>query len=219
MLVQNHEKVRLAIEEVFRNAAFREGLAETHGPSEGAGTLLLRLIARLIGSITRWFGELRADSPILFWLLYGLLILVALLLITHIVWSIASGLRGQLRARRASTEVRVPREARFHELRAQARRLAQEGRLREAARGLLLAMLALFEEQRVLAFASGWTNREIFSRLRPEPALAPELGAFARAVEWSSYGGGAPTVAEFQRMDEVVDAVLHARMSRSKERS
>ena len=94
---------------------------------------------------------------------------------------------------------------RYRDLREQANRLASRGEWREAARALLLALLALIEERKVLQLARGWTNREILARLVLPAGEGAALDVFRRQVEGAWYGGHALDREELAELAVCVD--------------
>ena len=203
-----------AVEEVFSDPAFREGLEGSHS---GAGSLLVFLveaIQRLFARILENFSGLQASSPLLFWLLFTVLVIVLLALLTHIVWTLAMVFRGAGGTEGGEEEaVSQERARRFAELRSHAHELAVRGRFREAAHHLLLALLSLVEERNVLKLARGWTNREVLDRLRAR-GTADELELFGGAVEKAWYGGEAVSRHDYGQLAEVLDRIAPAVVTR-----
>lgn len=193
------------MERVFSDPTLREGL---EGPTSGLGALLAQVRAK----ISEWFqrlvvrlGDLRVASPVLFWLLFGGLVLLLVLLLAHIGWTAYAALRATAPLR--DDEHPATRARQFRDLRREARDLASAGRFRDATRLLLLALLALIEERKVLRVARGWTHREIARRLSLRGAGAEDLGRFTGAVERVWYGGATPDAESYREVEGLLDRV------------
>jgi hypothetical protein len=205
-----------AVAEVFSQPAFREGLGATSGGLAELLAWLRREWDRLLYRIFDGLGELRVSSPVLFWALLAVLLLVLLALLFHIGWTLSLAFRGGGGEAGADVEDHTRRARRSRELRGEARRLALQGEWREALRQLLLALLALLDERRILHVAQGWTNREILARLRSRSGLGPELDRFGSAVETAAYGGRDVRGEDFAAFDRLVDR-LEARLGGDEE--
>ena len=94
-----------------------------------------------LANLDAWFDALRIESPALFWILMGGLLLVAVLLLLHAGWTLRAALRA------APPSEREPRErAPVADLLLEAERLAGRGAFLDAARHVQLATLeALLE--------------------------------------------------------------------------
>ena len=182
------QDVQSTVESVFRDPELANGLRP---PSElGSIGQLIEWARSVFFSWVDWITQLRVESPGLFILLFAVLVVTLILMIWHIVYTMRRvfGARtAEGRAPRAvESELRVRHSS---ELRARARELAEQQQFREAARHLLLALLAILEERRIVHVAGGWTNREILGRVAARCGGSAELQTFGRTLEHSSYGG------------------------------
>lgn len=193
-----------ALEAVFGQPAFARELARADDDALSLGQLLLRRLRELLKSFLEWFEELHGTSPLLYWLLFAALVALLLALVAHIAWTFRQAFALDLPASDEPDEVRE-KVRRYHELREQSTRLAAQGAWREAARLLLLALLALIEERKVLHLARGWTNREILQHLTLPPAEGAALDAFRRRVEDAWYGGHALDSAQLGELAVCID--------------
>jgi len=200
-------QVKRVLAEIFRDPAFRDGLGQTHGPKESLPAWILAQLARGLEAVGEWMQALRADTPWLFWLIYAVLIGLAVLLMVQIGRGLALGLRGSALRSAAARSVQGARTVRSRELREQARVLADRGEFREATGYLTLALLALFEEKHVLRGARAWTNREIFGRLRVADDFRSQLAEFERRLEAAAYGAMPIDAQTFQDLDAAVEEV------------
>ncbi len=118
---------------------------------------------RLLGWLAEWaewLEALRVDAPGLYWLVLAGLLLLALLLLAHVVWTVSLALR-------MPPPEPVPRgTGPGPGLLERAESLAAEGRFLEASRQVELATLELLLEQRVIELARSEPNRVLRRRLR-----------------------------------------------------
>lgn len=206
------ETLQRALEAVFGQPAFQRELERADARSQSIWQLLLYRLLEFWERFREWVSELHGSAPVLYWLLFSALVALLLVLVAHIVWTFRRAFSVVLPA---SDEPDPAREKvqRYRELRQQANLLVAQGAWREAARLLLLALLALIEERKVLHLARGWTNREILQRLKLPPAESAALGAFRARVEDAWYGGHALERAQLTELAACVDRcalLLHA---------
>jgi hypothetical protein len=202
--------VQREVEAVFSDPALQEGLEATHGGPEALLAMLYQQLRSLFVKLLSFLDELHAENSLLFWTIFIFLAIILILILIHMGWSLSLAFRDVSMGRWADEDSPADRRRRFHDLRLEARRLATEGRFREAVRLLLLALLSLLEERRVLTIAIGWTNREILARLRLRSALDTQLDVFRDRVEAASYGGAAVSPRDFQECDATLeDLTLH----------
>lgn len=123
---------------------------------------------RWLEGVLLWLRDLGDTSPFLFFLLLAGLLVVAVLLIAHIVWSLRVAMRGSPAATTAAT----PRASR--DFTAEAERLASEGDTLGACRALQLACLDLLLRGGTVELARHHGNATLRERLRRSP-LAPSL--------------------------------------------
>lgn len=200
------EQIRAALDRVFEDPELRGAIAGPHGVDAGG---YVQQFFEWLRGWTEWIDGLRVTSP---WL-YGLVLLALIGVLGLLVWHIAYTVRGALghRAEGQPVSAAVGDRVRDHrQLRAEARRLAAAGELREAVRTLLFALLALLEERRVVHVARGWTTREILARLAQRIGRGAELVGFASVVEQATYGGGELDAGRFADLDTAVDGFAAA---------
>lgn len=197
------EAVDRAVREVLADPAYAEALKARSGAMEEMLRWLSSAVPRLIGWILEKAVELHEAAPAVFWLTFLALSVLLFLLVMHIGWTLTVAFRRSpgTGAGAGDPEARRERARQSVEILDEARRLAIEGRMREALHGLLLSVLALVEERRILRIARGWTHREIASRLRvPEP-LKEDLRELHGTIESVWYGKAKATSDDFERCD------------------
>ena len=199
------EVVQREVEAVFSDPAFQTGLQTTHGGPQALLAMIFQEIRHLLLKLLRVLDQLHAENSAVFWTIFIVLAIILVLILIHIGWSLSLAFRGLPRSDRSAEDSPAERRRRYRDLRSEARRLAEEGRCREAVRFLLLALLSLLEERRILTVASGWTNREILARLRFRSAVSRELAAFRDRVETASYSGAALSLNDFQECDTTLE--------------
>jgi Domain of unknown function (DUF4129) len=202
------EAVRRAVEEVFADPALRP--QGSHGGGVSIAEYLQLLFRRFLAWVREFFTRLSEENPLLFYLIFALLVFLLLLLLAHIAWTLSlafRGPRGGAGDGEAALDSPAARARRFQELRQEALGLAREGCYREAIRTLLLALLSLVEERRALAVSRGWTNREVLARLRLGAGNAALAESFAGTFDRAWYGGAAGGQEDFDRCADFVDQV------------
>jgi hypothetical protein len=135
---------------------------------------------RWLESAILWLRDLGDTSPFLLFLLLGGLLVLALLMIAHIVWSLRVAMRG---SPESATRPR-PRETR--DFTAEAERLASEGDTLGACRALQLACLDLLLRGGTVELARHHGNATLRDRVRRSslaPSLRDELIAAIDALE------------------------------------
>lgn len=111
---------------------------------------------------------LQMAAPLLYWLTVGGVLLAALLMFAHIVWSIRIALA------KASPGALSPRAAGGPSLAAEADGLANQGRFLEAARRLQLAAIELLLRDRAITLSRSEPNRILRRRVQGAPLAEPE---------------------------------------------
>lgn len=190
------EAVQRELERVLEDPALQEGLGRSHLGTVDQGELLVTGTKSLWSAFLRWATRMNRQYPALPYLAVLLTVLVGIPVVAHLAWSLS------LAFRRAGPRAEVggpdadeaaARRRRSAELRAESRAHAAAGRMREAARALLLAFLALLDERRALVVAGSWTNREVLARLRLAPPVRARLQRFVDAADAACYGQLGPT--------------------------
>ena len=129
------EQIRaLATEILSRDEYFRPGVAE------GAWRAL---VARILGFLD-FLEALRIARPLIYWLILGVLLLAAGVLLAHVVWTVRIALR------MPRPEAREPTRPAGPGFLDQAERLAREERFLEAARRVELGTIELLLRRRVI---------------------------------------------------------------------
>jgi hypothetical protein len=193
-------EVQRAVARVFEDTELRERAFRRVGIDDGG--FVTRVIDWL-ESCLDWFEDLRSATPGLYWLVVIVLVLALALLVWHLAWMFRVAFRS------SSPEVHggepaAARRRRFGELHGTARQLAAGGKMRDAVRTLLLALLALLEERRALEVASGRTTREILGRLAARIGNDTAISGFRAAVEAVTYGRSSVDPQGFERLDRAV---------------
>lgn len=203
------ERVDRAVEAVFSDPDLRDALRPRGGGLAELLTYIRYRVEEFVRELFEKLYELHENAPSLYWLLFVGLCLVLVVLLGHIGWTLFRALRVESE-RGEREEALAARVRRFEELRRESRELAAHGDLRQAARLLLLALLALVEERRALAFARSWTNREIVARLRLGGASSDELQGFAATIEHVWYGGASPSAERYARLEAALERLARA---------
>lgn len=193
--------------ETFADPELAAGLETSHLDVQELPEGLGSYVAWVYQRILAWMRDLAIESPMALTGMYLLMVLLLALLVTHIVWSLRQAFRAGGEADPGPDEAAAALRQRSAELRAEARSLAAQGRLREATRLLLLLLLALLDERGVLEVGPGWTNREILARLRLPPGLAADAAAFVAAADEACYGDRAPDAGAFARLTGLVERI------------
>jgi hypothetical protein len=145
------EQIRtLAAEILSRDEYFRPGIAE-----EAWRVVLTRVLGFL-----DFLEALRISSPLIYWMILGVLLLAVLLLLAHVVWTVRLALRMPGPEARERTRPSVPG---FLE---QAESLAREERFLEAARRVELGTLELLLRRRVIELSRSDPGRELREQVR-----------------------------------------------------
>ncbi len=153
------------VRELAAEILAREDYAAGRVDLEGWERLL-----RWLAEWAEWLEALRVTAPGLYWLLLAGLLLLAVVLLAHVVWTVSLALR-------MPPPEEPPRGARPGPgLLARAESLAAEGRFLEASRNVELATLELLLEQRVIELARSEPNRVLRRRLREAALPDPERG-------------------------------------------
>jgi len=181
VLLPDDESIRAAVNEVLAR--------EEYARFRFMESDWIDSIARWIGSYLSWTRELSDRSPVLFGLFIAGLVLIALLLFGHVVWSLRVALRG----RPSSAEAPSPKPRDFA---AEATQLAGRGDTLEACRTLQLACLELLVRSGIVSLARHDGNAALRRRLRDSPlpaALREELIGGIDQLERSWFRDRAPS--------------------------
>lgn len=201
------EGVERAVQATFADPELAQGLETAHFGLQDVSGGLWSAVVRGWRRLQSFATELFRSSPLGYGALFAGMLLVLALLIAHIAWSVRQAFSRGDAGQPGEEEVEdaAARRRRSQELRAEARALAAEGRLREAARRLLLAFLALLAERRVLEVARSWTHREVLARLELPPAARRELEEFVRLADEACYADRAPAPEALARGEALLE--------------
>ena len=192
-------KVERALEQVYNQPEFRKQAAP---PDVWAW--IYGKIGEGILLVLRWldsFRAMEATRPILYWLIVAWLVITAVALLAHLIYSSVSAFSGGRSARprgAAEQAQRGPRGA--AEWEAEARRAAAEGRLREASLALYHALLLRLDGRGAVRFDPSKTPGDYRRELRAHPEVARPFAAFLRGFEPVAFGGRPLDAAGYERL-------------------
>jgi hypothetical protein len=193
-------QVRAALERVY---ARPELAPEVPGPLDGIRAALGRVMSR-IGQWFSSFGDLRSESPVIYWLVMGSLIALGLGIIAYFIYNtlLRLGDHGSASPRAAggppgTIDARARTSAEWE---AEAARAAAAGRFREAAVALYQALLLRLEASGVVRYDPAKTPGDYRREARRNPQAAGALAAFLRGFEPVVFGGRALDAAGYDRL-------------------
>jgi hypothetical protein len=193
-------QVRAALERVY---ARPELAPQEPGPLDGVRAALARLMSR-IGQWFSSFGDLRGESPIVYWLVMGSLIALGLGIIGFFVYNtllrLGDGGGTAPRAARAPAGTIDARARTAAEWEEEAARAAAAGRFRDAAVALYQALLLRLEAAGVVRYDPAKTPGDYRREARRSPQAAGALTAFLRGFEPVVFGGRALDAAGYDRL-------------------
>jgi len=188
------EVIRRTAEEVTQRPEYQ---LESAGASNEALTdLLLEILYRILTPL-RWLFEMTAGlAEWLRWLIVLGLVLTLVLLITHIVYTIMTALRGPKRASGYTLE-----EERHHLDPAALELQADDALARldyiSAVRLLFRSILLRLEEHEGRKHRAGMTNREYLYRYRKSP-ISQSMKPFVETIDIKWYGLGVCSMADYE---------------------
>jgi hypothetical protein len=173
------------------------------------GTWLQGLIKRLVEWLRDVFGDwspqvvaLKEAWPVLYWVVTGLLILVAAVLLYHIGYTLSLMFRDRRpRPRPAPGRPAADPDA----LRAQAAELAAQGRYAEAAAALYEALIRHLDRQGILRHDDSRTNGEYLEAVRGRPPLAEAMAPLTRWLDPVLYGNAALSETDYATCEGLVE--------------
>lgn len=192
-------QVREALERVY---ARPELAPRQPGPLDGLREAIGRALGRLWDLLTG-IGGANGESPVLRWVVMGVLIALGLGIIGYFVYNTLLRLGDADPAPRAAplpegaVDARVRTAAEWEE---QARRAAAAGRYREAAVALYQALLLRLEASGALRYDPAKTPGDYRREARKAPQAAGALGSFLRGFEPVVFGGRALDAAGYDRL-------------------
>ena len=158
------------------------------------------MFARLGQWMSR-FGDRRSDSPVVYWLVIGLLVAAGVAIVGLLLWNTFSRLeeRGTPRpaARGPAVNARARTAAEWED---EARRAAAAGRFRDAAVALYQALLLRLETAGALRYDPAKTPGDYRREARRDPRAAGALTAFLRGFEPAVFGGRVLDAAGYDRL-------------------
>jgi hypothetical protein len=181
-------KVERALEQVYSQPEFR---AQAAPPDVWAW--IRAKMAEGVMKLLEWLDGFRAMQearPVLFWIIVAWLVVTALALLAHIIYTSASAFSGGRSASSPGEDEQAARGPRgAAEWEAEARRAASEGRLREASIALYHAMLLRLDGRGAVRFDPSKTPGDYRRELRGHPEVARPFAAFQRGFEPVAFGG------------------------------
>jgi len=196
-------EVRQAAKEVLARPEFQiDGSTEA---AESLWALLNRFFGAVSGAFRAFFEWLYRMSPVLAWLLVGVLVFTVLILVAHIAWTIVMVVRrgrqeGLLEDDLAAKMVNPAELARQAEL------ARAEGNYILGVRLLFRACLTLLEHREGKRFRPGATNREHLNRYR-QTDMYDWLARFVWVIDSKWYGSQACLPADFAACHEAYERI------------
>lgn len=192
-------QVRAALERVY---ARPELAAPEPGPLDG----IRAFFGRMMGRVFEWFssfGDLRGDSPLVYWLVMGTLIALGLGIVIYFIHNTLLRLGAADPAPRREGPSGPAIDARDRtaaEWDDEARRAAAAGRYRDAAVALYQALLLRLEAAGVLRYDPAKTPGDYRREARRSPQAAGALTGFLRGFEPVVFGGRTLDAAGYERL-------------------
>lgn len=148
----------------------------------------------LFARIGEWllrFGQLRSDSPVVYWLVIGALAAAGAAIVGYLLWNTFKRLeeRGAAPTPKQGTGGVNARARTAGEWEEEARRAAAAGRFRDAAVALYQALLLRLEAAGALRYDPAKTPGDYRREARRDPRAAGALAAFLRGFEPVVFGG------------------------------
>lgn len=192
------------VDEALRRTYARPELAPREpGALDGLREWWRQVWAR-IGDWFDRFGDLRTDSPVVYWIVIGVLVAAALGILGYLLWSTLVGMgdRGSVdpsETRRAgpAPNARARSAAEWEE---EARRAAAAARYREAALALYQALLLRLEAAGVVRYDPAKTPGDYRREARRDARASGALTAFLRGFEPAIFGGRALDGEGYERL-------------------
>lgn len=189
MPLPDSASVHRAVEAVYRRPEYAPA------DKESLWDRMWEAVARGLAWLLDQFGfmrGLRFSSPVLYWAVLALLAAAALAIVATLVWSAVRTTAAEgPRARRTEAAARPGRPRTADDWDEEARRLAAEGRLREASVALYHALLLRLERSGDLRYDASKTPGDYRREVRGRDAAARTLTGFLRRFEPVAFGGRA----------------------------
>ncbi len=159
-----------------------------------------------LGKFANWLWEMQQAYPLVFWSVFVLLLLLALLLLAHVLWTIRVAGRTDFAAAELALEDAV-RRADPAPFRKRAVELAEAGDLEGAVRALYTALLLTLDRKGTLRFARHKALLDYRIECDSETEARATLDFFAGTYHPGSFGRRPPTREQFDRLLGALDGV------------
>lgn len=180
------------VDEALRRTYARPALQPREpGPFDSVREWWRQLWAR-VGQLFERFGDLRSDSPLVYWAVIGVLVVIGLSILFYLLWSTLARMEDRGGEGRRAVERGPALNARGRtaaEWEEEARRAAADGRYREAATALYQALLLRLEAAGALRYDPAKTPGDYRRETRRDPHASGALTAFLRGFEPAVFGG------------------------------
>jgi hypothetical protein len=197
------DSIRNAAKTVLARPEFQiDGSTEA---AEGLWGYLNRIRVEIGRRFRDFFDWLYEMSPALAWLFVSALIITAVLLIGHIIWTIVMAIRGGRRKSILDDEIAL-RKINPVELAAEAEQARRDENYILGVRLLFRACLTVLEEREGKRFRPGATNREHLARYRQKPEYE-WLSRFVWVIDSKWYGSDTCLPADFAACHEAYDKI------------
>lgn len=186
------DTIRAAVERVFASPDF--DWREIQTPD------LWEWLTRQWQALLDWSRALATDHPVLYWLLFAILSLLAIALLTHLGFLVWRGIASARSPEVRSTEPREVRNAAWYL--AEAQRLRDSGRITDALGYRFVALLLQMDRRKAVRYHPSKTPGEYVG----EADLAEEgrsaLHELVATLYRFLFGGESPTPEDFDRFDQ-----------------
>jgi hypothetical protein len=193
-MMQSRIPTAAQVDEALRRTYARPELKPREpGALDGVRAWWRELWSR-IGHWLGGLGDLRSDSPVLYWLMIAVLVAAGLAILGYLLWSTLLRMeeRGAIAptaaGRSGAPNARARSAAEWED---EARRAAGQGRYREAAVALYQALLLRLEAAGAVRYDPAKTPGDYRREARRDPRAAGALTAFLRGFEPAVFGGRA----------------------------
>jgi hypothetical protein len=147
----------------------------------------LAWLGKALRSLFAWLGTLYDTSPVLFWLILVVCLVLLVLIGFHIGWTIRQAfIVGDTSA--ANPQANEQRRRQSQGCRQQALDHAARGEYTEAIRFLFLSLVYRFDEQGRVLFQRSYTNREYLELFADRPRVTDDLRVFVDTLDEHWYG-------------------------------
>lgn len=204
-------QIRHAAQTVLARPEFQSD-ASTEA-AEGLWAYLHRILQEITQGFRNLFEWLYRMSPVLAWLFISVLVITAVVLIAHIIWTIVMAVRHGRRRVMLEDELTL-RKTDPAELAREAEQARREENYILGVRLLFRACLTLLEQREGKKFRQGATNHEHLSRYRQTPVYE-WLARFVWIIDSKWYGSEACLPADFAACHEAYDKIASLNAERA----